>query len=75
MYIIKGTFTDKVGGTFWINLREHRDTLQRTVLVENATVFETIAVAEEKVEYIHYKLLRDDLAYNFKLEVIKKDKI
>ena len=72
MYVIKGTFTDKYGGTFWINLKEATDPYKRTMLIENATVFRDEEMAEKKAN----KIYATNLNRGFILEIkqIKEDK-
>ena len=66
MYIIKGTFTDKYGGIFWINLKEDTDSYKRTMLIENATVFKDEEMAEKEVN----KLYITNLNRGFTLEIL-----
>ena len=73
MYIIKGTFTDKKGGTFWINLREHlnRRILQYFQFIENATKFNDWNTAADEVLRL-YRENKHREVY-FTIEQLKED--
>ena len=65
MFIIKGTFTDRAGGIFWVNTKHHWDSLKRTIVLENATIFKDKQSAELEVADI----ISNRYINNFKLEI------
>ena len=72
MYIIKGTFTDKIGGTFWINLKEESDTLKRTLTAKYATKFNQWHIAADEIVGLYRE--NENREIYLTIEEIKEDK-
>ena len=50
MVYITGSFNNKKGRDFWINVQHSDDSLMRTLCVENATDFKSLAKAKKFIE-------------------------
>lgn len=50
MVHVIGSFKDKKGEDFWINAQHSQDSLMRTLCIENATDFKSVAKAEKFIE-------------------------
>lgn len=50
MIHVIGSFNNKKGRDFWINVQHSDDSLMRTLCVENATDFKSVAKAEKFIE-------------------------
>lgn len=50
MVHVIGSFNDKKGQDFWINIQHSDDSLMRTLCVENATDFKSASKAKKFIE-------------------------
>lgn len=50
MVYVVGSFNDKKGQDFWINIQHSDDSLMRTLCVENATDFKSTSKAKKFIE-------------------------